>query len=59
MKDILIKIVKCLLPLLGIAMFDSCRVEYGCPYSDFEAKGTVADEDGIPYTEFSDKENAK
>ena len=46
MKDILIKIVKCLLPLLGIAMFDSCRVEYGCPYSDFEAKGTVADEEG-------------
>ena len=48
MKDILIKAIKWLLPLLGIAVIDSCdmRAEYGCPHSDFEAKGVVTDEDG-------------
>ena len=48
MKDILIKAIKWLLPLLGIAVIDSCdmRAEYGCPHSDFEAKGVVTDEAG-------------
>lgn len=46
MKEFLIKFIKIVLPLLGITMFDSCRVEYGCPHSDFEAKGTVTDEEG-------------
>lgn len=48
MKAILIKIFKCLLPLCGVALVDSCvaKAEYGCPYADFEAKGVVTDEDG-------------
>ena len=48
MKEILVKAIKWLLPLLGIAVIDSCdmRAEYGCPHSDFEAKGVVTDEDG-------------
>mgnify|MGYP003294337344 CR=1 FL=1 len=48
MKEILLKVIKCLLPLFGIAAIDSCdmKVEYGCPYADFEARGVVTDEDG-------------
>ena len=48
MKELLLKAIKCLLPLFGVAVFDSCAVkaEYGCPHADFEAKGVVTDEDG-------------
>lgn len=48
MKEILIEVIKCLLPLFGVAAFESCdmKAEYGCPHADFEAKGVVTDEDG-------------
>jgi putative lipoprotein (rSAM/lipoprotein system) len=48
MKNIIIKLCKITLGLLGIAMVDSCigRAEYGCPHADFEAKGVVTDEAG-------------
>ena len=48
MKNLIIKLFKITLGLLGIAMVDSCvaKAEYGCPHADFEAKGVVTDEDG-------------
>lgn len=48
MKDLLIKLFKITLGLLGVVMVDSCvaKAEYGCPHADFEAKGVVTDEDG-------------
>lgn len=47
MRSIIIKLIKILLPILGVATVDSCigRVEYGCPYADFHATGNVSDED--------------
>ena len=48
MKDLILKLFKITLGLLGIAMVDSCiaKAEYGCPHADFEAKGVVTDEEG-------------
>jgi putative lipoprotein (rSAM/lipoprotein system) len=48
MKALIIKLFKITLGLLGVAMVDSCigKAEYGCPHSDFEAKGIVTDEEG-------------
>ena len=48
MKTLINKLIKITLGLLGVAMVDSCvaKAEYGCPHSDFEAKGVVTDEDG-------------
>lgn len=46
MKDIFIGFIKRVLPLMGVAMFNSCLMAmYGCPYADFDATGTVKDED--------------
>lgn len=54
MRDFIAFLSKFLLALLGIGVV-SCdggggdmRVEYGCPYADFRASGTVTDEDGKP-----------
>ena len=45
MKNNLIKLFKILLAVLGFAStITSCRVEYGCPYGDFQLKGNVTDE---------------
>ena len=48
MRTLLIKLIKISLGLLGVAMVDSCiaKAEYGCPHSDFKAKGVVTDEAG-------------
>ena len=48
MKDLILKLFRITLGLLGVAMIDSCtaKVEYGCPHADFEAKGVVTDEEG-------------
>ena len=48
MKTLINKLIRITLGLLGVAMVDSCvgKAEYGCPHSDFEAKGVVTDEDG-------------
>ena len=49
MKDIFIKLFRCLLPILGFALVESCAKDmYGCPYSDFQLKGTVTDTEGEP-----------
>ena len=49
MKDIFIKLFRCLLPILGFALVESCAKEmYACPYSDFQLKGTVTDTEGEP-----------
>lgn len=49
MKDVFIKLFRCLLPILGFALVESCAQEmYGCPYSDFQLKGTVTDTEGEP-----------
>ncbi len=47
MKNLITKLIKITLGLLGVAMVDSCiaKAEYGCPHADFEAKGVVTDED--------------
>ena len=45
MKDLIIKLFKITIGLLGIEMINSC-VEYGCPHADFEAKGVVTDVEG-------------
>ena len=47
MWNIIVKVSRFLLPLLGFALVESCAQDmYGCPYADFEAKGCVSDEDG-------------
>lgn len=48
MKNLIIRLIKVTLGLLGIALVDSCiaREEYGCPYAEFEAKGLATDETG-------------
>lgn len=47
MKEFLIRFIKSVLPLIGVAMFNSCLMAmYGCPHADFEAKGVVTDETG-------------
>lgn len=46
MKNVVSFISKFLLALLGIGLASCGRVEYGCPYADFEARGVVSDEDG-------------
>ena len=47
MKDVFIKLFRCLLPILGFALVESCAKDmYGCPYSDFQLKGTVTDTEG-------------
>ena len=49
MKDVFIKLFRCLLPILGFALVESCAKEmYACPYSDFQLKGTVTDTEGEP-----------
>ena len=49
MKDVFIKLFRCLLPILGFALVESCAKDmYGCPYSDFQLKGTVTDTEGEP-----------
>ena len=49
MKDIFIKLFRCLLPILGFALVESCAKDmYGCPNSDFQLKGTVTDTEGEP-----------
>lgn len=54
MKDVFIKLCKWALGLLGIVALDSCggRVEYGCPWSEYEIKGKVVDkETGKPLSD--------
>ena len=52
MRNLFIRLAKISLGLLGTAAINSCdghfigKAEYGCPHADFEAKGTVTDEDG-------------
>ena len=47
MWNIIVKVSRFLLPLLGFALIESCAKDmYGCPYADFEAKGKVSDEEG-------------
>ena len=47
MKEFLTKFSRLFLPLFGVSAMISCmRDMYGCPYSDFEAKGVVTDEEG-------------
>lgn len=48
MNNLITKLIKVALGVLGVALVDSCvaKAEYGCPYADFEAKGVVIDEDG-------------
>ena len=43
MKNLITKLIKISLGLLGVALVDSCipKAEYGCPHADFEAKGVV------------------
>ena len=49
MKDVFIKLFRFLLPILGFALVESCAKDmYGCPYSDFQLKGTVTDTEGEP-----------
>ena len=50
MKNLITKLIKITLGLLGVAMVDSCmaKAEYGCPHADFEAKGVVTDENDTP-----------
>ena len=52
MKNIFIKLIKIILPMLGVAAVDSCevvgRVEYGCPYADFRSNGVVTDGEDKP-----------
>lgn len=33
---------------LGVGAMASCKVEYGSPHADYEAKGRVTDEEGNP-----------
>ena len=53
MRSLIAYLSKLLLPLLGIGLA-SCdggggvKLEYGCPYADFRASGTVIDQDGKP-----------
>ena len=46
MKNLLFKLLKITLGLIGVTIVDSCvfRVEYGCPHADFQVKGVVSDE---------------
>lgn len=49
MRNILIRIFKVALGILGVAAVDSCDIfvtkcEYGSPHADFQAKGIVKDE---------------
>lgn len=47
MWNIIVRLSRFLLPLLGFALIESCAKDmYGCPYADFEAKGSVSDEEG-------------
>ena len=49
MKGLILKLFRCLLPILGFALVESCAKDmYGCPYVDFQLKGTVMDTDGVP-----------
>ena len=49
MKDLLLRLFRCLLPILGFALVESCAKDmYGCPYADFQLKGMVTDEEGVP-----------
>jgi len=44
MKNLILKICRWALTLLGVATAASCRVEYGTPHASFEVKGKVVDE---------------
>lgn len=49
MKNYLIRLFRLMLAALGFAsVITSCRVEYGCPYGDFQLKGKVTDENDAP-----------
>lgn len=50
MKNNLVKLFKILLAGLGFAASctSSYKVEYGCPYGDFQLKGKVTDEKNSP-----------
>ena len=49
MKGVFIKLFRWLLPILGFALVESCAKDmYGCPYSDFQLKGTVTDTEAEP-----------
>ncbi len=49
MKDLILKLCRWALTLLGVATAASCRVEYGVPHASFEVKGNgmhLRDDDG-------------
>ncbi len=52
-KSIAVKCTKAMLGFLGVAVIGcgtstSCKVMYGCPYSDYEVKGKVVNEQNEP-----------